>query len=131
MSRTTSIDDMAKEVAQIFKDYAAATDDLINKTTTEVSKLTAEELQKTSPKNRGEYAKSWTYGKDTRKRSKNKNAKVVYNQKHYRLTHLLEKGHATRNGGHTGAQPHIAPAAEKAEQELLSKLKKGIEEQKL
>lgn len=40
------------------------------------------------------------------------NAKV-WNEKHYRLTHLLEFGHAKQNGGRVRAFVHIAPVNDK------------------
>lgn len=123
----TKIEDMASEVARIFTEYAKATDETVQKAVNQTSKDTAALLQQNSPKDRGEYAANWKYGPDTRKRSKN--AKVVYNKKYYRLTHLLENGHAKRGGGHTKAQPHIGPAADKAEQELLKLIKEGISKQ--
>lgn len=51
---------------------------------------------------------------------------TVYNRKHYRLTHLLEKGHALRQGGRTKAFPHIAPAEETAERTFMNRIKSGI-----
>lgn len=51
---------------------------------------------------------------------------TVFNKKHYRLTHLLEFGHAKQNGGRTRAFPHIAPVndriGEMFETELKNKL---------
>lgn len=49
--------------------------------------------------------------------------RVVHNAEHYRLTHLLEKGHVSRNGTHrtfgkVPAYPHIAPVNEWANEEL-------------
>lgn len=74
---------------------------------------TAEELRQTSPKDHGEYAKSWAV-----KRQGPLSA-IVHNKKHYRLTHLLEKGHAKANqfgtyAGRVPARAHIKPAEERA-----------------
>ena len=53
-------------------------------------------------------------------------AVVVHSKKQYRLTHLLEFGHAKRGGGRTKAQPHIAPAEKAGFDLLLSEVEKGV-----
>lgn len=78
-----------------------------------VPKETAEDLRQTSPKEHGDYAKSWTV-----KRQGSLSA-IVHNKEHYRLTHLLEKGHAKANqfgtyAGRVPARVHIKPAEERA-----------------
>ena len=45
---------------------------------------------------------------------------------HYRLAHLLEKGHALHQGGRARAFPHIKPAAKNAEKNLVEKVKKVV-----
>ena len=50
-----------------------------------------------------------------------------YNDKHYQLTHLLEKGHALVNGGRARAFPHIGPVAERAEENLIDNILQFIE----
>lgn len=53
---------------------------------------------------------------------------VVYADKpHYRLTHLLEHGHAKLNGGRTRAFSHWEPAEQKAIDDFVSELREAIE----
>ena len=53
---------------------------------------------------------------------------VVYAGKpHYRLTHLLEHGHAKLNGGRTRAFAHWEPAEQKAIDDFISELREAIE----
>lgn len=102
--------------------YGYGIQDKMKKAIWQVGEETANELQKTSRKRRGNYARSWTVDKHK------KNGVVVRNVKHYRLTHLLEYGHdLERNGvvyGSVRAYPHIR----KAEQNAINKLVKEIEQ---
>ena len=59
--------------------------------------------------------------------------RAVHNEKHYRLTHLLEKGHVIRNGtgrtfGRTAAYPHIAPINDRANEDLIRLVKRRLEQ---
>lgn len=51
----------------------------------------------------------------------------IYNKKHYRLTHLLEFGHAKVNGGRTRAFPHIKPVNDWVQSEYERKLKEQLQ----
>jgi hypothetical protein len=58
---------------------------------------------------------------------------TVYNGSHYRLAHLLEFGHVTRNGtdrtfDRTPAYPHIAKVNDWAHDELIRNIKKKLED---
>lgn len=80
-------------------------------------------IQADSPKDTGDYAKGWAIKKD---QDDNLNVSyTIYNKKHYELTHLLENGHATRDGGRVAGIPHIEPNEKKAESELISKIEKA------
>lgn len=89
-----------------------------------VPEETAEDLRQTSPKDHGDYAKSWTV-----KRQGSLSA-IVHNKEHYRLTHLLERGHTKANqygkfAGRVPARVHIAPAESRA----IKRFKEVIEDE--
>ena len=73
---------------------------------------------------RKKYCKGWSLKKD--KTGRNRYVVKVWNKTDYQLTHLLEFGHATRNGGRTKPQPHIRPTEEKYKKEFEKELKRKI-----
>lgn len=89
----------------------------------EISDETVQDLKVTSPKRSGKYSRGWkkkqVYENSVKKRT------VIHNTR-YQLTHLLEKGHAKRNGGRVEGIAHIAPAEEKAISKLERRLKSKL-----
>lgn len=51
---------------------------------------------------------------------------ATISNKEYQLTHLLEYGHATRNGGRTRAFPHIKPVEEFCKKDFEERVIKTI-----
>ena len=65
---------------------------------------------------KGAYRRNWTYRVD--KERGRINVTVHVKGQNYRLTHLLEYGHASRGGGRAKAIPHISIINEKAEKQV-------------
>lgn len=118
---------LAGAVNDILADYrdaiAANVDEAVEKTAED----TKQKLKQTSPKGNRPESKSYRAGWRVKKAkaSASKPSATVYNTQ-YRLTHLLEFGHAIKGGGRTAAQPHIAPAEEAAAKEFEKLIKEGI-----
>ncbi|KAK9680662.1 hypothetical protein QE152_g38943 [Popillia japonica] len=91
-----------------------------------VSKKGAKTLKATSPTGDGRrhYKDGWSV---TSQGSFTKPSFVVHNKKKPGLTHLLENGHALRQGGRARAIPHIKPVEEQCIKEYEEELTRRIE----
>lgn len=125
-----NVDKLATELMKNLDLYQQATQEIVKDAVDRSSQITVQDLEETSPrraKNGGTYAESWASKRDTKARGKWKYSRIVYSKApSYRLTHLLEFGHAKVNGGRTKAQPHIEPAEETAKKNLELFIVEGI-----
>lgn len=107
-------------IAEALTEYDQRIADETKRIADEVAKETVDELKKTSPKLTGSYRKGWrkkqTFANERTKRN------TVYNETDYQLTHLLEYGHASRNGGRVRAIQHIAPVEQAAIEALQERI---------
>lgn len=130
MSEKIKVDDLSKEIMKCLDEFKDVTEEACEKGVLETANEAVRELRSAHPAGSGEYGSWDEYNKGWTKRTNKSKQKgilsVVWNQKHYRLTHLLEKGHAKVNGGRTRAFPHIAPVEQKCEENLIKNIKKGI-----
>lgn len=125
MSKSISGEMLSKEIMKALEGYADDISDIVEKDANEIGKEAVKTIKQESPKGTtGEYAKSWRLRKD--KKGKNSYIVKLYNKDHYQLTHLLEFGHATADGGHTEAQPHIRPVEQEYSKKFEDKLKQDI-----
>ena len=131
-------DQLTSTIMEYLKEFEDVTTEACEKGVTETAKTALSELRSAHPPGSGVYG-SWDsntrdnskgYNKGWRitqtKRDKEKHAKRIHNATDYQLTHLLEKGHALRQGGRTAAFPHIAPVEQKCEIKLIDNIKKHI-----
>ena len=121
MSQTIKIDQLADTVMKGMEDYAKLAVDDLKADVQKAGKTVKQQIESSAPRRTGKYAQSWTV-KKTRETSESIEV-VVHSRNRYQLAHLLEFGHAKRNGGRTRAFPHIAPA----EQAGIEQLKRDIE----
>lgn len=119
-----NIERLADELAAGLLEYSEEVTVKVKKAVDVVAKNAVSELKNTSPKRTGAYAKDWA-AKQAYEDSRTKR-KTVYNKKHYQLTHLLEFGHAKRNGGRVPAKEHIKAVEEKAQKEFEEAIKREI-----
>ena len=118
------IEDLDKEIMKSLNEYADFATDEMKKAVKESSKAIRKEIQATTPKDTGAYAKSWAI--KTQKETSDSIDQVVHSRNRYQLAHLLENGHAKRGGGRVPGQPHIKPAEEKGKEQLVEDIKNAL-----
>lgn len=118
---------MAKElnvqIKALLEEYGAEAEEAVKEVIPKVAKEAAKKLRATSPKKTGEYAKGWTQ-KVTQTRLGSE--AVVYNKNKPGLAHLLEFGHAKRNGGRTKAIEHVLPVYSWAQTEAQKRIEEAL-----
>ena len=131
MAQKTPIDKLADAISGILNEYEDDVQDNLALITQKFGQKGAKALKQASretfPNGTGEYANGWKHEfRKTRRYAKT----TVFNE-HYSLPHLLEHGHATRNGTDrvyppTPGREHIKPVADKLaetfEREVVDKL---------
>ncbi len=119
------IDQLAAEIAKELSKYSQEVVEKVNISGEKVGKAAVKQLRQTSPKKTGKYAKSWTMS--TEKAIGQPHKRIIHAKApHYRLTHLLEHGHAKVGGGRVEGRPHIRPAEEEVIREFTREVEEAI-----
>ncbi|MDE5885832.1 MAG: HK97 gp10 family phage protein [Oscillospiraceae bacterium] len=119
-----SIDDMAEEIMDGLQEYSELADSAMKKAVQKTASQVRKEISENAPERTGKYGKSWTTKKVAEK--SHSLQIVVHSKNRYQIAHLLENGHAKRNGGRVEAQPHIAPAEKHGSENFDELLKKYL-----
>ena len=131
MAKKIPIDRLAAEINKILTEYGNEVQENVDDAARRVTKAGAKAVrgnaQSTFRVGNGEknYAKGWTSKFETGRLSAQG---IIYNKDLPGLPHLLEHGHANRNGGRTPVpgRPHIAPVEQKIIEDFEKAVKKAI-----
>lgn len=122
--KKVSVEGLADAVAEILDEYAETTELGMKKAVRDAGNTVKKAIGEGAPVKTGKYAKSWAV--KTTKETANALEVTVHSRNRYQLAHLLEHGHAKRNGGRTRAIPHIAPAEEKGMEQLERDIERSL-----
>ena len=126
MSRNVSIEEMADAIMEDLQKYADAAAMDVKAAVRKSANTVKKQIGENAPVGKtGRYAKSWRV--KTTEENSQKLVQTVHSPKRYMLAHLLEKGHAKRNGGRTRAFPHIAPAEQAGIVQLESLIRRALQ----
>jgi hypothetical protein len=129
MAKRVGIDGLSEAIAEILNEYGedvqSTTAEIVPKVASKAVKALREEsrLNFGSPSGKQRYAKGWR-SKSTKGRLST--TAVVYNADVPGLPHLLEHGHANRDGGRTPGRAHISPIEEKIIKEFEEEVKRRL-----
>lgn len=115
----------AEVIQKCLEEYHGQCTDAMTEVIPKVAKEAAKKLKAQSPKGPKGYAKGWTTKVETGRMMIG--ARVYGKHGTYQLAHLLEHGHANRNGGRTGARIHIKPVEEWAIDEATDRIIERME----
>ena len=126
MGRKIRIEQLADAVNEQLEEYSKLTAQTVKTAVTKAGNSVKNTIRDTAPEKTGRYAKSWRTKKT--KETSTELEVTVYSPSRYKLAHLLEHGHAKRGGGRVRAIPHIAPAEEAAEDQLMRDIERGLKD---
>ena len=125
MSEKVNIDGLAAAVMEQLEEYADLATDNMKKAVKDAADTVKKEIAANAPVRTGKYAKSWA-AKKTKEDSHSLEI-TVHSKNRYQIAHLLENGHAKRNGGRVAAQVHIAPAEQKGIDQLEKEIERSLQ----
>ena len=120
----TPIDKFSEAISDMLAEYGDELRENISEAVKTVSKKGAQAVKQSARQTFGgsvAYAKGWTSRAETGRFSAQG---FIYNKDLPGLPHLLEHGHAKRNGGRVPGREHIAPV----ESEIVKEFEKAVKE---
>ena len=131
MGQQISINDLQREIGEVLQSFNHSCETFVDVAAKETAATGAKLLRTYSPRKSGNYGSTWTY------RQTKRGTCYIYNNRNYRLTHLLENGHRTnyRTGRYgsrteTASVPHISLVETFVQEEFPRKFSEYIEYQR-
>lgn len=124
MARRVSVDQLADAINEELRNYSNLAADETKKAVRKAGNTVKKDINDSAPVRTGKYAKSWRT-KATKETAESLEV-TVYSPTRYQIAHLLEHGHAKRGGGRVRAIPHIAPAEQHGEEQLMQDITKAL-----
>ena len=124
MGRKIPISQLSAAVMDQLTEYAELATEDMKEAVKKVGTTVRKDIEASAPRNTGDYAKSWAVKKT--KETSSSLTLTVHSKNRYQLAHLLEYGHAKRNGGRVEGKAHIAPAEEKGIRQLEEEIERRL-----
>lgn len=125
MANAIKIGDLANVIADTLSDYTEEVAEGVKVAVDETTKELVVDTKKDAPERSKRYKKAIA-SKVRFEDNYEKRVTWYVKKPYYALSHLLEKGHAKRNGGRVKAYPHIAKNEEKAKVAFEERVKEVI-----
>lgn len=125
MAKKSTVDSLAADIQQILEEYESDVENLTREAVQEIGKKGVQALKSNSEVfgGTGKYKSGWASKvEETRMGAK----ATLYNSKVPGLPHLLEHGHAKRNGGRVNGTVHIKPVEDELEKAFAQALERKL-----
>lgn len=126
MAKKIPIDRLSAEINKILTEYGEEVQENVDEAAQRVTKAGVKAVKGNASGSfggTGKYAKGWKSKFETGRLN---SQGIIYNGDLPGLPHLLEHGHANRNGGRTPGRVHIAPVEQKIIEDFEKAVKKAI-----
>lgn len=114
-----SVDGLEDAVRAELEQYASEVQEEVDSAVVRAARRCLAQIRRNSPKKTGDYRKGWRLRTDKTRLSIRE---IIHNATDWQLIHLLEFGHQKASGGRVEGEPHVEPAEQQAERELLTEI---------
>lgn len=125
-SKKVTLENLGKEIDKILEEYSGDIESNLDEITKKIGKKGAQALKNESlaafpdsKKHKKRYGQTWT---SRAEKNRLYTTVTIYNSQPG-LPHLLEYGHASRNGGRVSGREHISPV----EEQLIAEFEREVE----